>query len=141
MGEPESLWKDTYKSDCSKVGDWADVVDGMFKGGNNSEEKSFNKCARVEAEKVVKEKMEECLTPLYCAYQGKEAAAIVMAIYTAPYCVVKKSKAKVQEEPSIEKMCKDYAIASCKTYLPEAYEKIKKISKCSEDIDDIFNWD
>lgn len=139
---PESLWEDSYNSDCSLVRIWADDVDSMFKGGTGSEEKSYNQCAKIEAEKVVDEKIEGCLTPAYCADEGKEAAAVIMAIYTAPFCNVNAvSSTYSEKKPSIEKKCKEYAIASCKTYLPQAYRDVRAISSCSDDIEDYVSWD
>jgi len=139
---PESLWRDSYSSDCSLVRTWADDVDGMFKGGTGSEEKSYNQCAKIEAEKVVDEKIEGCLTPEYCANEGKEAAAVIMAIYTAPYCTVNTvSATSAKEPPKIEKKCKEYAISSCKTYLPQAYQDVLDVSTCSDDMEDLSSWD
>merc|ERR1719148_52233 len=138
---PESLWRDSYNSDCSLVRTWADDVDGMFEGGGPAE-KSYNKCAKIEAEKVVDEKIEGCLTPEHCANEGKEAAAVIMAIYTAPFCTVNGiSVTSAKEPPTIEKKCKEYAISSCKTYLPQAYQDVLDISTCSDDMEDLSSWD
>ena len=114
----------------------------MFEGGKGSDEKSFNKCAKKEAEKVVDEKIAECLTPEQCAKEGQDAAGVIMAIFTAPYCTVMIQADYVTSESSkkIEKKCKKYDIQSCESYMPQAYQDVLEISDYSEDLPEL-DWD
>merc|ERR1712107_955900 len=101
-----SLWIDGFDSDCTYVENFVDEVNSMYQGDD-----TFSKCAKIEADKVLEEVIKDCsfniLTPEYCAAQGKEAAAIIMAIYTADFCAVKNKKKTETEPPSIEEMCED----------------------------------
>jgi len=69
-----------------------------------------------------------------CYESGKEAAANVVAVYTAPYCTVN-IFASPKVKLSIEEQCRGAAIESCKVYIPDAYKELLEISECTE-IDD-----
>merc|ERR1712176_1127380 len=69
-----------------------------------------------------------------CYESGKEAAANVVAVYTAPYCQVN-IFASPEINLSIDVQCRAAAIESCKLNIPEAYKEILEMSECS-DIDD-----
>merc|ERR1711983_165046 len=77
-----------------------------------------------------------CLSPEKCGNDGKNAASIVMAKYTAPYCTVNgvstTSAYTEEEQMTIQEQCKDLAISTCKTFLPDAFKQIYDISTCAD---------
>jgi len=139
--KPEALWTDVYGSDCSLVRSWEADVDEMFNGGQGSDEKTYNQCAKTEADKVVDEKVAKCLTPEQCAKEGQNAAGVIMAMFTAPYCtVIGAEDYQTKSSQKIEKKCKKYAIQSCESYMPQAYQDVLDISECTDKLPEL-DWD
>ena len=100
---PEALWSGPYDSDYSKVRDWEVDVVAMFKGGKGSDEKAYNECAMDEAQKVINEKIQDCIDPKQYAGEGENAADVIMTVFTSSYCTMIQSiPANVMASPAME---------------------------------------
>jgi len=132
----EALYMKKYDGQCDKI-DYFEVEARDLLGCGELTMEAFNDCACIEISAVTAEKKEECLNPHYCNEAGKEAAAIIVADYTAPYCTINTFSSKTNL--SIEERCRDYAIRSCKGHIPDAYEELLEMSEC-KGIDPELDW-
>jgi len=125
----EGMWRGSYRSDCNQMNTYINVVTNIFVGGSSTYEKSFNDCANIEIDKVVEEVKGECMTPHYCDEAGKEAAATIIALYTAEDCVISNVFASPTDS-HIEDKCRQFATEYCETHIPEAYEEFYGMATC-----------